>query len=217
MFKALQPLLAERSIHILLSAGKDGRVGVYVEPVKMNDKEEDAFVTPFRCEGSPEELDAELPDVLAKWLTSRAAVTASLSEALAAAEAAAMASADEAKKKAAEKIKKVAPSIGKAVTLATKAAGKPAVTAQSVTPSLLDGCGADDAEGKDGELTAAPADTPVVAFADPATPESAPVVETAPAAPVTVAAPVVVAPAQIAATLAAAAVMTGDPVTEELF
>ena len=214
MFKALQPLLAERSIHILLSAGKDGRVGVYVEPVKMNDKEEDAFVTPFRCEGSPEELDAELPDVLAKWLTSRAAVTASLSEALAAAEAAAKAAADEAKKKAAEKIKKVAPTIGKAATLATKAAGKPAVSAQSFTPSLLDGCGADDTGDGDDELPAAPAGTPVVAVADPITQEPALVIKTAPAAPVTDAAPVVVAPAAI---VAAAAVMTGDPVTEELF
>ena len=40
MFKALQPLLAERSIHILLSPAKDGKVGVYVEPVKLNDKED---------------------------------------------------------------------------------------------------------------------------------------------------------------------------------
>ena len=35
MFKALQPLLAERSIHILLSPAKDGKFGVYVEPVNQ--------------------------------------------------------------------------------------------------------------------------------------------------------------------------------------
>ena len=87
MFKALQPLLTERSIHILLSPAKDGKVGVYVEPVKLDDKEDNAFITPFRCEGTPEELDAELPGVLAQWLTSRAAVTTSLRDALAAYEA----------------------------------------------------------------------------------------------------------------------------------
>ena len=46
MFKALQPLLTERSIHILLSPAKDGKVGVYVEPVKLDDKEDNAFITP---------------------------------------------------------------------------------------------------------------------------------------------------------------------------
>ena len=43
MFKALQPLLTERSIHILLSPAKDGKVGVYVEPVKLDDKEDNAL------------------------------------------------------------------------------------------------------------------------------------------------------------------------------
>ena len=100
MFKALQPLLQERSIHILLSANKDGKIGVYVSPVKKDDKEDAAFVTPFRCEGTAEELDNELSGVLTQWLASRTAITTSLTEALAAAEAQTKAAADEAKKKA---------------------------------------------------------------------------------------------------------------------
>ena len=131
MFKALQPLLAERSIHILLSPAKDGKVGVYVEPVKLDDKEDNAFITPFRCEGTPEELDAELPGVLAQWLTSRAAVTTSLRDALAAAEAQAKAAADEAKKKAADKNKKPATAITSKAATPAKAATAKARSAKS--------------------------------------------------------------------------------------
>ncbi|WP_126447950.1 PRTRC system protein E [Sulfuricystis multivorans] len=231
MFKALQPLLTERSIHILLSPAKDGKVGVYVEPVKLDDKEDNAFITPFRCEGTPEELDAELPGVLAQWLTSRAAVTSSLRDALAAAEAQAKAAADEAKKKAADRNKKLATTTGKANATAKSSVKVPA---QVVTPSLLDGCGVDK-EDKDetceggtlqGEGASQPSviTTPAAAAvtqatssaqsADAAASTSA---VTAPAA-ASVAAPI---PAQQAAepapVQATAAVVTVDPVTAELF
>lgn len=222
MFKALQPLLTERSIHILLSAKKDGKIGVYVEPVKKDEKEDNAFVTPFRCEGTADELNAELPVILAQWLTSRTAITTSLSEALAAAEAQTKAAAEEAKKKAAEKNKKP--------TLSTPAkAGVPAkvtkvAPAQSVTPSLLDGCGDNDDEDDEGSETAAPDSTPAPAAVEPVAP--APVVEVAPLVEVPAAAPVAVvadapAPAPAAviteAPAPAAVVVTADPVTEELF
>lgn len=217
MFKALQPLLAERSIHILLSPAKDGKFGVYVEPVKLNDKEDNAFITPFRCEGTPEELDAELPGVLAQWLTSRAAVTTSLRDALAAA--------DEAKKKAADRNKKPATTSGKTGTTA-----KPGAKAQAVTPSLLDGCGTgedDEDETGDGDTpqgegaaqpaatasTEAPA-TPTLQGADAAASTAA---VAAPAvAPEAAPAPVqqVAEPAPAPTT---AAVVTDDPVTAELF
>lgn len=38
MFQALTPLITERNVHIMLSAAKDGRIAVYVEPV-LKDKE----------------------------------------------------------------------------------------------------------------------------------------------------------------------------------
>ena len=110
MFAALQPILSERSLHILLSDAKDGKVSVYVEPVRKNDKEDNAFSTPFRCVGSPEELSTELPQVLTQWLTTRTTVVTSLTEALAVAEAETKAAAEEAKKKAADRNKKPTPS-----------------------------------------------------------------------------------------------------------
>ena len=71
MFQTLHPLVIERSIHLLVSATKDGRMSVYVEPAKLNDNEEDAFVTPFRAQATPAELDAQLPAILAQWIASR--------------------------------------------------------------------------------------------------------------------------------------------------
>lgn len=230
MFKALQPLLAERSIHILLSPAKDGKVGVYVEPVKLDDKEDNAFITPFRCEGTPEELDAELPGVLAQWLTSRAAVTTSLRDALAAAEAQAKAAADEAKKKAADRNKKPTTTTGKTSTTAKP--GAKATPAQAVTPSLLDGCGAgeddEDETGEGGTPQGEGASQPAVAATPaaetPATPSaqtadaaaSTPAVTAPAAAPEAAPAPVQQA-AEPAPAPTTATIVTDDPVTAELF
>ncbi|TXT28145.1 MAG: hypothetical protein FD131_3278 [Rhodocyclaceae bacterium] len=215
MFQALKPLIAERGIHILISPAKDGKVGVYVEPVKLDDKEDNAFVTPFRCEGTPEELDAELPGVLAQWLTSRAAVTTSLRDALAAAEAQTKAAADEAKKKAADKNKKPTPATtSKAITTSKAVTAK---AAGPVTPSLLDApastVGNEDDEG--GE-SAAPVETP----APDAAVVAAPVAEAASPVAVAPEVPVAVNPAPVEPTEqppAPAAVVSSEPVTAELF
>ena len=94
MFQALQPLLAERGIHILLSAAKNDKIKVYIEPVKKDEKEDVAFHTPFSCEGTGEQLDNELAAVLTKWVTTRAEITVSLRDSLAASEAATKAAGD---------------------------------------------------------------------------------------------------------------------------
>jgi PRTRC genetic system protein E len=125
MFQSLYPLLLERGIHIILSNAKDGKVNVYVEPVKANEREDDAFTTPFHCAATPGELDAELPNVLTQWIAARSSITVSLAESLAAAEAEAKAAAEQARQKAAERTKKVAPAAAKAATVAPN-------------PSLLD-------------------------------------------------------------------------------
>lgn len=137
MFKALQPLLTERSIHILLSSTMDGRINVYVEPAKLIDKEDNAYVTPFRCTDTPDELDAHLSATIAQWVKTRASVTKSLSECLAEAEAASKAAAEEAKKKATERSTLKKPGTAKPVTPA-KPAEKASVVTASPTPSLLD-------------------------------------------------------------------------------
>lgn len=235
MFKSLQPLLAERSIHILLSATKDGLMNVYVAPAKKDDKEDAAFTVPFQCTATAEELEAQLPDVLTKWVASRQVVTTDLSAALNAAEAAAKKAADEAKKKVADKGKKVVPATAsKAAPTTAKPGAKPAAP---VTPSLLDSCGAgagtdedDDDAGVGGEggasaSTGGNAGADSVAESTPAEAVSPPV-EAAPSTPVAAApapleavAPVETPAAPVAAPAPAptVAVVATAPVIEELF
>lgn len=231
MFAALKPILSERSLHILLSDAKEGKIGIYIEPVRKNDKEDNAFSTPFRCVGTPEELSAELPQVLSQWVATRAAVVTSLSKSLAESEAAIKAAAEEARKKAAERSKKPAPG-AKPTAPAAKAA-----VVQSATPSLLDGGNADDDDnGDDDEQDGLGQENPATPV--PATGSATAAPSVAPTAPATVessaspsvqaAAPVVVAPApavepekaaqvEAPATTTAATILTGDPVTVSLF
>lgn len=132
MFQALQPLVAERSIHLLISSTADGRMTIYVEPAKKNDKEDDAFITPFRAHATPAELDAQLPAILTQWIASRQLTNTSLADQLAEAETVTKKAADEAKKKAAEKGKKPATIVPTAPKPVVKVESKPS------TPSLLD-------------------------------------------------------------------------------
>lgn len=137
MFNALLPLLKERSIHMLLSSTKDDRIALYIEPAKLDDKEDAAFFTPFRCEGTAAELNAELAAVLSQWVATRSTVTASLKDALAAAEAQAKSAAEEAKKKAAERnLKKPTPAAKHGTS--EQAAKVSATKTSVVVPSLFD-------------------------------------------------------------------------------
>lgn len=209
MFAALAPLVKERSIHVLISAGADNRLAIYVEPM-VKDKENGAFGSPFRCEASPDELDAQFATVIAKWLSTRSNALKSLSDALAEAEAATKKAAEDSKKKIADaKAKQTA-----AKTPVKTSLVKPAAPA---TPSLLDSIqdddDEDDEEGGCATLTAnseaiapplaAPA-AAVEAVVAPATVE--PVV--APAPVVQVVAPPVTEPSPLppAATITSAAV-----------
>ena len=132
MFAQLTPLITERNVHLLISAAKDGKISVYIEPCKKDDKEDVAFVTPFRVVATPEELDAQFPAILGQWVTSRQAANTSLSEALAIAEAAQKTAAEAAKKTLADKNKKTTP------TTPTTGKTPPKAQAKPVIPSLLD-------------------------------------------------------------------------------
>ena len=207
MFQALQPMLHERSLHLLLSASKDGKIGVYVSPVKKDNKEDDAFVTPFRCEGTAEELDTQLAGILTQWITARTTVTTSLADALAQAEKEAKEAAELAKKKAA--LKK--PTTTSTAKQPTPSKVVPAKT-DPVMPSLLDApatqteVGADDTD-----------DAPEPAAADAVQQGT---VESPAAECVVTETPAVPAPPAATATAPVApstAILTADPVTADLF
>ena len=174
MFKALMPLLAERKIHILAGATKDGNLTLYIEPVKTDDKEEASFTTPFSVQATPEELDEKLPAILGDWIAARKQVCASLTEALEASKKEMQRQADEAKKKAAERTAKkpatpVKGATGKAP--AAKSEPKPAAVVTTAAPTLLDDKGGEgnvdgeDTQGGDGVAPAAATSTQTEAAA----------------------------------------------------
>ena len=215
MFQALSPLVAERNVHILLSAAADGRIAVYVEPV-LKDKESGAFASPFRCEALPTELDQQFSAVLSNWIASRTSTLQSLTDALAAAEAATKKAAEDAKKAA--KNKTTTPSLASPAKKDGKVVPPKAVPAKATVapmPSLLDGIGDDPALALDGvtdeepddegEGSIAPAATEAV-IAAPA-PAPAAIVEAAPAPAAAVLVAETPAPAPVAAAPAPAPIV----------
>ncbi len=158
MFQELMPLLAERKVHILVSATSEGSLTLYIEPVKADDKEEAAFTTPFSVQATPKELDEQLPAILADWVGTRKQVCATLTEALEASKQELQRQAEEAKQKAKEKATKkpVAPVKASAGKVATAtAAPKAAAVVGAVSPTLLDGKGEAGEGNADGEDTQA--------------------------------------------------------------
>lgn len=158
MFQELMPLLAERKVHILVSATSEGSLTLYIEPVKADDKEEAAFTTPFSVQATPKELDEQLPAILADWVGTRKQVCATLTEALEATKKELQRQAEEAKQKAKEKATKkpVAPVKASAGKVATAtAAPKAAAVVGAAATTLLDGNGEAGEGNADGEDTQA--------------------------------------------------------------
>ena len=211
MFQALSPLVAERNVHILLSAAADGRIAVYVEPV-LKDKESGAFASPFRCEALPTELDQQFSAVLSNWIASRTSTLQSLTDALAAAEAATKKAAEDAKKAA--KNKTTTPSLASPAKKDGKVVPPKAVPAKATVapmPSLLDGLGDDPALALDGVTDEEPDDEGEGSIAQSATeaviaaPATAAIVEAAPAPAAAVLVAEAPAPAPVVATPVASA------------
>lgn len=169
MFKELTPLIAERSLHLVVANAKDGKITLYVEPIKKSDDEADAYVTPLRLTASADELDAQLPDLLTEWVKAREQVTQPLRAALEASNKAMKEAADKAKKEAAEKAAKRNASTTKTVAGKPAAAGK---TAVAPAPTLLDAPAAEIQP-----VAAAPAVTteaPTAVASAPSAPDAAP-------------------------------------------
>lgn len=87
LFQTLAPLLAERPIHLLLSASADGRLRVYIEPKATDKNAPAASVAPFSVCDTAEKLDAELATALSEWLDARASTLQDIQAGLAAAKA----------------------------------------------------------------------------------------------------------------------------------
>lgn len=63
-FVQLMPLLADRTLMVIVSKADDQHLTVSVMPKRMKDSENAALATPLCCTGTPEELDRDLPSHL---------------------------------------------------------------------------------------------------------------------------------------------------------
>src|ERR1017187_826709 len=60
-FAQLMPMLADRTVMMIVSKAGDQHLTISVIPKRTKDSENAALLTPFCCTGTPEELDRELP------------------------------------------------------------------------------------------------------------------------------------------------------------
>ena len=79
-FAQLMPLLADRTVMMIVSKADEQHLMVSVIPKRMKDGENAALLTPFCCTGTPEELDRELPTQVREFVAGHVALSANLAE-----------------------------------------------------------------------------------------------------------------------------------------
>ena len=123
-FAQLMPMLADRTVMMIVSKADEQHLTVSVIPKRMKDSENAALATPFCCTGTPEELDRELPTQVREFVAGHVALGANLAEI--------QREREEAEKAAREELKKKQKTVGnggakgKAAEPAPKQEDKPA-------------------------------------------------------------------------------------------
>ncbi|HWB84484.1 MAG TPA: PRTRC system protein E [Bryobacteraceae bacterium] len=79
-FAQLMPMLADRTVMMIVSKADEQHLTVSVIPKRMKDSENAALATPFCCTGTPEELDRELPTQVREFVAGHVAFSANLAE-----------------------------------------------------------------------------------------------------------------------------------------
>jgi PRTRC genetic system protein E len=79
-FAQLMPMLADRTVMMIVSKADEQHLTVSVIPKRMKDGENAALATPFCCTGTPEELDRELPTQVRDFVAGHVALSANLAE-----------------------------------------------------------------------------------------------------------------------------------------
>ncbi len=79
-FAQLMPMLADRTVMMIVSRADEQHLTVSVIPKRMKDSENAALATPLCCTGTPEELDRELPTQVREFVSGHVALSANLAE-----------------------------------------------------------------------------------------------------------------------------------------
>ena len=98
-FAQLMPMLAERTLMLIVSKVDDQLLTLSVVPKRMKEGENTALATPLCCTGTPDELDRDLPAQLRDFVAGHVALSNNLAQIQSEREEAEKAARDELKKK----------------------------------------------------------------------------------------------------------------------
>jgi PRTRC genetic system protein E len=79
-FAQLMPMLADRTVMLVITKADDHHLSVSVIPKRTKDGENTALLTPLCCTGTAEELDRELPAHLRAFVAGHIALANNLGE-----------------------------------------------------------------------------------------------------------------------------------------
>ena len=79
-FTQLMPMLAERTLMVIVSKVDDQHLTLSVVPKRMKDGENTALTTPLCCTGTPQELDRDLPAHLREFVAGQLALSNNLAQ-----------------------------------------------------------------------------------------------------------------------------------------
>jgi PRTRC genetic system protein E len=139
MFEQLLPLLAQRSLVITACAVGADRIRLTIITKAASDKEDKRLIVPFTAEGTPAELEQELPTAITNYASTSLTLVESVATYTAATDATLKEIKAENDKKVAEAKKNTKNASGAIAVNASVAAAKAAEAAKaSAAPSLFD-------------------------------------------------------------------------------
>ena len=125
-FVQLMPLLADRTLMVIVAKADDQHLTLSVVPKRMKDSENAALTTPLCCTGTPEELDRELPSHLHEFVTGQVTLSNNLAQI--------HRETEEAEKAAREELKKKQKTVGNGGAKAKTTDAKPQEEEKPVAP-----------------------------------------------------------------------------------
>jgi PRTRC genetic system protein E len=79
-FSQMLPLLADRTVVLIVAKADDGNLTVSVIPKRVKDSENNALLTPMCCTGAADELDRDLPAQLGNFVAGYVRLSNNLAE-----------------------------------------------------------------------------------------------------------------------------------------
>jgi PRTRC genetic system protein E len=125
-FVQLMPLLADRTLMVIVSKADDEHLTLSVVPKRMKEGENAGLTTPLCCTGTPEELDRDLPTHLRDFVVGQVTLSNNLAQI--------QREREEAEKVAREELKKKQKNLGNSGSKAKTPDSKPRDEDRAVAP-----------------------------------------------------------------------------------